>query len=344
MAQKPELNETVIVSTRIRLARNFAAYPFPHKMDEAQALDVVWLVEKGLDGLDDEGTFTRYDIANVEEEELYLLQEQYLISPALIKSKGGAAFVSSDRTLSIMVNEEDHLRQQYIVKGLALYKAFERMSAIDDGLSYMYDFAYDKKMGYLTACPSNLGTGMRASVMMFLPALIWSGELKKRLPSLKKEGLTVRGAFGEGSTADGYLYQISNERTLGMSEGEILAQVQSVAEKLRDAELEARKQMIETAGAETRDRCLRAYGILRHCAILSWKEFMTKMADIKLGVILGIFEKKVGAELDDFIDYMRPATFRSYNGLQGESDAFCDEVRASEVNKAIADLVHVIEE
>lgn len=342
MAKTFRLSETVIVSTRIRLARNFAAYPFPERMDESQALDIVHLVEKGLTGLDDSGTFTRYDIADTAEQDLLILQEQHLISPALLHSKRGAAFVSSDKTLSIMVNEEDHLREQYIFKGFDFYKAFERLSAIDDGLSYAYDFAYDKKLGYLTACPSNLGTGMRASVMMFLPGLIRSGRLKKMLPSLRKAGLTVRGAFGEGSTAEGYLYQVSNERTLGMTEGEILEQMQEVAETLCEAELTARIEMIKTSGTETRDRCLRAYGILRYCATLTWKEFMSLVGDIKLGAILGIFQITSQTEFDEFLDYMRPATFKKYNGLKEESEALCDEVRAEEVNKSIAEFVKVV--
>lgn len=342
MAKTFRLSETVIVSTRIRLARNFAAYPFPERMDEEQASDIVHLVEVGLADLDENGTFTRYDIAELDEQELLILQEQYLISPALIQSKRGAAFVSADKTLSIMVNEEDHLREQYIFKGFDFYKAFERLSAIDDGLAYAYDFAYDKKLGYLTACPSNLGTGMRASVMMFLPGLIRSGQLKKMLPSLRKEGLTVRGAFGEGSTAEGYLYQISNERTLGISEGEILEQMQEVAEKLCEAELTARVEMMKTAGTETRDRCLRAYGTLKYCAQISWKEFMSLIGDIKLGAILGVFQITSQTQFDEFLDYMRPATFRKYNGLQEESEQLLSEVRAEEVNRMIAELVKLV--
>ena len=168
------LRETV-VSTRIRLARNFAAYPFPRKMDEAQAEDIVYLVGEGLKQFDE---FTKYEIDGLSRQQATLLKERYLISPALLKSKKGAAFVSADKAISIMVNEEDHLREQYICKGAdffkalekggdkplekAFYQAYERISGIDDGLAESYDFAFDEKLGYITACPSNLGTGMNS--------------------------------------------------------------------------------------------------------------------------------------------------------------------------------------
>ena len=215
MANETSVIKTTVISTRIRLARNFAAYPFPRRMDDAQAEDIVYLVGEGLKQFDE---FTKYEIDGLSRQQATLLKERYLISPALLKSKKGAAFVSDDKAISVMVNEEDHLREQYIYKGFDLYKAYERISGIDDGLAELYDFAFDDKLGYITACPSNLGTGMRASVMMFLPGLTQNGGLKAVLPTLKENGLTVRGTFGEGSTTEGCIYQISNERTLGVSE------------------------------------------------------------------------------------------------------------------------------
>lgn len=169
MSQAPEFIETLVTSTRIRLARNLAAYPFPDKLNQPLAEEILYLVGQNLNQLDD---FEKYDIAKMTGEEAKLLQEQHLISPALIRRKGiGAAYLSVDQSISVMVNEEDHLREQYILKGFDLYKAYERISGIDEGLSSSLDFAYDERLGYLTACPSNLGTGMRASVMMFLPGL-----------------------------------------------------------------------------------------------------------------------------------------------------------------------------
>lgn len=260
MANTSDNIQTTVISTRVRLARNFASYPFPRKMDEAQAEDIVHLVNEGLKGVRGAGQFTKYEISALSRQQIALLKEQYLISPALLKSKKGAAFVTSDNAVSIMVNEEDHLREQCICKGFDLHGAYDRLNLVDDGLAAKYDFAFDKKLGYITACPSNLGTGMRASVMMFLPGLTQNGGLKDLLPKLKRSGLTVRGAFGEGSSSDGCVYQVSNQKTLGLSEEEILSAVASHAENICRLEAKARAEMLKKSATELRDKCLRAFG------------------------------------------------------------------------------------
>ncbi len=338
MANAPEFIQTTVISTRIRLARNFAAYPFPKRMDDAQAEDIVVLVREGLKNVDE---FTEYDIAALTSEEAMQLQERYLISPALMKSKRGAAFVSADKTISIMANEEDHLRQQYICKGFELMKAYERISGIDEVLASMYDFAFDDKLGYITACPSNLGTGMRASVMLFLPGLATSGELKKMLPVIKASGMTVRGAFGEGTSAEGYLYQVSNERTLGLSETEILNAMTKTTMNLCDHELIARERMLKEDGDDLKDRCLRSYGILTNCAILSQDEFLAKMTDVRLGIAFGFLEARDSKGFDEFLNDMRPAAFRLSNGLKGKRERYCDMVRAETVCNVLPELVRV---
>jgi protein arginine kinase len=339
MANAPEFIQKIVISTRIRLARNFAAYPFPKRMDEAQAEDIVVLVREGLKEVDD---FTEYNIAKLTAEEAMQLQERYIISPALMKSKGGAAFVSADKTISIMANEEDHLRQQYICKGFELMKAYERISGIDETLASMYDFAFDKKLGFLTACPINLGTGMRASVMMFLPGIAGNGDLKKMLPVIKAAGMTVRGAFGEGTSSEGYLYQISNERTLGLSEADILNEMVKITMNLCDLEIRAREKMLKEDGDDLKDRCLRSFGILTNCAILSQDEFLTRMTDIRLGIALGFLELLEGVDFDEFLNDMRPAAFRLSNGLKGKRERYCDKVRAETVCNVLPELVRVV--
>ncbi len=336
MADAPNFIETTVISTRIRLARNFAAYPFPKKMDEAQAEDIVQLVREGLKRQDE---FLEYDLASLSEEEAMKLQEQYLISPALRKSKGGAAFVSLDGATSIMVNEEDHLREQYICQGFQLASAYERIESLDEGLSTLYDFAFDERLGFLTACPSNLGTGMRASVMLFLPALATGGNLKKLLPDIQKQGMTLRGAFGEGTSGEGYLYQVSNERTLGVSEKEILEQVSRRVMTLCDAELKAREKLLKTDGEELKDKCLRAFGILTNCGILSEEEFLAKTTDIRLGVALGFLESLDRKGFEDFLTAMRPAAFRISNDLRGKRQRYCDAARAETVCKVLPELI-----
>ncbi len=338
MADSPKFIETIVISTRIRLARNFAAYPFPKKMDEEQAEDIVVLVREGLKKIDD---FTEYNLTTLRGDETLKLQEQYLISPALLKAKGGAAFLSLDETISIMVNEEDHLREQYICNGFQPLKAYERISGIDEGLASMYDFAFEEKLGYLTACPSNLGTGMRASVMLFLPGLVSRGKLKGLLPVIKRAGMTVRGSFGEGSSVEGYLYQVSNERTLGWSEKDILEALTKTTMSLCDAELSAREEMLAADSDDLKDRCLRAFGVLTNCGILSEAEFLSKMTDVRLGIALGFLEAIDWKGFDDFLNDMRSAAFRLSNGLRGKRERYCDIVRAETVCNVLPELVRV---
>jgi protein arginine kinase len=330
--------KSIVVSTRIRLARNFASFPFPRKMNQDQAENVAFLAQEGLKRLD---RFTKYEISKLSRDEALLLQEDYLISPALMKSKHGVAFVSSDKKLSVMVNEEDHLREQFICKGFDLYLAYDCISSIDERLGSIYDFAFDKKLGYLTACPSNLGTGMRASVMMFLPGLAWNGGLEKFLPALKEGGMTVRGAFGEGTSAQGYLYQISNERTLGVSEWDILEEMTRITMEICDKEIRAREEMVAKAETEWRDRCLRAYGTLTHCAVLTLQEFLDKIADVRLGILLGFFRCLNKDKFEEFTGDMRPTAFRVANRLQDDK-RLCDMVRAETVSRALPKLVQVV--
>lgn len=337
MAKAPPFIETLVTSTRIRLARNLAAYPFPEKLDATLAGEIVHLVGNELSKLDE---FERNDINKISAEEAVLLQEQHLISPALIRRKHiGAAFVSSDKCISVMVNEEDHLREQYICKGFDLYNAYERISGVDEVLGASLNFAYDKKLGYLTACPSNVGTGMRASVMMFLPALAISKELENFLPTLKAGGLTVRGVFGEGSSAEGYSYQVSNERTLGQSEGDILDTVMRMTMNLCDLELRAREKLLQEKKIPLRDACLRAYGTLTNCAVLTQKELTSSMVKVKLGMALRFFEARDIEAFNVFLADMRPASFRIENGLQGASEYDCNLMRAEIVHKVLPELV-----
>ena len=336
MAKAPEFVEKVVTSTRIRLARNLAGYPFPEKLDDALAEEVLFLIEKSLSTLD---AFEKQDLSTLSKDQLTLLQEQHLISPALIRKKMTAeAFLSADKNVSIMVNEEDHLREQYICAGFDLYKAYERISALDEGLGAQLDFAYDERLGYLTACPSNVGTGMRASVMMFLPGLARTNGLKAFLPTLKQNGLTVRGVFGEGTAAEGYSYQISNERTLGKSEMEILDQMTRVTMQLCDLELKAREQMLADDFMALKDECLRAFGILTNCAVLPMKQLTAYMVQVKLGIMLGFFKTKNIRHFNDFLADMQPASFRLGNDLRGASERECDIARAEAMRKVLPEL------
>ena len=328
--------ETTVTSTRIRLARNLTGYAFPNKLSRPAAKEIVAKVSDALSNLDE---FTEYDIGRMSEERATLLQEKYIISSELIKKKGiSAAFVSSDKEISIMVNEEDHLREQYILKGFDLYKAYERLGGIDDGLEKSLEFSFDEKLGYLTACPTNVGTGMRASVMMFLPGLARYKKLKELLPGLKKNGLTVRGGFGEGTLAEGYSYQISNERTLGVSEADVLSHMDEVTLNMAELEIRARERMLEEDELGYRDLCLRAFGALCNCAVLPVKELSDKLVKVRLGVALGFFKVDSMDAFNDFIANMRPTSFRVGNCPKA-SEKETDIVRAKIVGKVLPRLV-----
>ncbi len=334
----PQDVEFIISSTRIRLARNLDAYPFPNYLEEEKAKEVLTLLRHEIKALD---SFTEYEIDKITPMHAAYMQEKHLISPALIKRGAkGAAFISEDEHISIMVNEEDHLREQYIVKDFNLMGAYEKIVGVDDLISSKVNFAYDQQLGYLTACPSNLGTGMRASVMMFLPGLTESGELKKLLPSLKKGGLTVRGVFGEGSQAEGYTYQVSNERTLGLSENAILELMTEIAYNFCTLELHEREKMLEKNGVEVKDSCLRAYGTLTNCALLSQEEMSNLLTKLRLGVVLGFFRARSMEQFDSFISEMQPASFRmKYNpNTEEEAQSIRASVSSTEIKKCITRL------
>lgn len=335
MATAPAFIQTIVTSTRIRLARNLAAYPFPQQLNERLASEVVYLVENALKKLD---VFEKNDLSIVDEQKALLLQEQHLVSPALIRRKG-TVFLSDDQSISIMVNEEDHLRQQYICKGFNLFKAYESISGIDECLASSLQFAYDKKLGYLTACPSNVGTGMRASVMLFLPGLTLRKELPQYIPQLKADGLTVRGVFGEGTAAEGYSYQVSNERTMGKSEGDLLEEMVRTTMNLCDKELRAREKLLKEKSLPLRDACLRAYGLLTNCAMLSQNELTDGMVKLKLGMALGFFKARDIQAFDTFVADMRPASFRLENHLRGASEKECNIARAEIVGRVLPELM-----
>ena len=343
--------ESVAVSSRIRLARNFKDYPFPERLlqdphAEEQAQEIIRVLSAELEGAD---SFVLYDMRSVSKERAAFLKERYLISGDLIRHrKISAALVSRDQSISVMINEEDHLREQYFTKGLDLRRACERISGIDEIISESIPFAYDKTFGYLTACPTNLGTGLRASVMLFLPAIVRRGLMGSVIPALEPQRITVRGGYGEGSGGDGDLFQVSNEVTIGYSEDALLSLVEDAVELLVETELRERERMKAEEGLALWDKIKRSFGILTNCALLSEKELARRMADVKLGVALGFFgENTEGARgfadprlraLDDLTAELRPASINLINGTalsQEEQDAY----RAEYIVKALPEAI-----
>ena len=341
--------ESVAVSTRIRLARNFKDYPFPGRLirdthAEEQAGEIIRLIAAELTSMED---FRLFEMADIPDETAALLIERYLISKDLLRHRAIAAvLVSVDRSISVMINEEDHVREQYFMKGYDLKRAYERIAGIDDIISDSIPFAYDRELGYLTACPSNLGTGLRASVMLFLPALARRGLMKKLIPALTRLGLTVRGVYGEGSGADGDLFQISNEVTLGLSEEEVLFGVEQAVGVIVEAELLERERMLGEEGIALKDRLRRSLGILLSCSLLDEKELVRRIADVKLGVALGLFGSEAGTDdrmerLDALAVDLRPASMERL-AKRRLTEAEGQEFRAECVRKKIGAMKFIL--
>ncbi len=277
--------QDMVLSTRIRLARNFTNYPFPAKMtvDQKRALgkQVAETISQANFG---ENRFSVVSLDSLQDWEIYALIEQHLISPEFADHPQGKTLLySADRTISIMVCEEDHLRIQIILPGLQLEKAYDLAQKIDDLFS---GYAFDSQFGYLTACPTNLGTGLRASVMLHLPALEQQGSLNALANTISKLGLTIRGRYGEGSQATGSVYQLSNQITLGISEQHAIQNLDSVVHQLLQQESELRKAIYEKQPQQLEDQIWRSVGVLKNARILSGKECDRCISDLRFGISL----------------------------------------------------------
>ena len=300
----------IILSSRIRLARNINNMPFPNKQTELSAFDVLDTVinisEKLLN-------FHTCKMKDLSDEKIAYFIENNLISKDLNMQYGGVAY-SDDEVVSIMINEEDHMRLQCILTGLNLKKAYDIINDIDSELMQNIDYAYDNEWGFLTACPSNVGTGIRASVMMFLPALTITGNLEDISKSLKNMGITIRGSFGEGTDTQGYLYQISNETTLGKSEKQIIQEVESAVLQWCDMEANVIDKIKSSNDISLYDTILRAFGTLKYCYKLSSREYYELSALSKLGCELGLVGEEYIEIIDELNYAVRPANLIKLNG------------------------------
>ena len=300
----PDFYKGNIVMSRVRLARNLKGYPFKIS-DVMTAKDIVKKVNRALVKAD---TFNLYYMSNLSEIKLEAMKERHLISQNLIDNREcGAALINQDESVSVMVNEEDVIRQQCFMRGLRLMEAYKRLDKVDNELEKNLDLAFDEKLGYLTACPTNLGTGLRASAMLFLPALTESGKIGALVKEVSKLGLTVRGQYGEGSDAEGYMYQISNEVTLGVSELEIIREVEQTVEDICRAEREEMERLYSKNQLKTMDKARKSFGVLTNALFLSYGEFLSHVAQIKLSAMMGYFDIENIDELDDLIIKTRPA-------------------------------------
>lgn len=286
-----EIFDNIAIMSRIRLARNVDGLKFYTKLQSD--IDANYITNAVIKTLEKFDVFNFISLKDLSLNECNALFEQHLISKELIENKdiSGIA-ISEDEKIIVMINEEDHIREQCLERGFNLYKPFRRLSSIDDEIINNLPIAFDNDLGFITASPSNLGTGMRASVMLFLPACVLLNKLEELIVSANENGLTFRGIYGEGSRGIGYFYQVSNQASLGMDENEIIDKVSEFIYSTCQKEKELRDYILEKERDVYKDKALRAYGILTNCYMLEEEEMIELLSQIKLGQVLGFLDIK----------------------------------------------------
>lgn len=305
----------IILSSRIRLARNFSNIPFPIIAAQAELESIQEFFQKEYEhqSFQSYKDFEYIPINQLTSIERHTLVEKHLVSPHLIKnSQAAGALISKDEQVSVMINEEDHLRIQLYFPGFQLAKALEEAFEIDDWLERKIDYAFDEAMGYLTSCPTNVGTGMRASVMMHLPALVLTKQINRLLPAINQLGFVVRGIYGEGSGATGHIFQISNQITLGKSEDDIVKDLESVVSQLIEHERNARNRLVEQSTTGLENQIYRSYGVLKYSRIIESKEAANCLSNVRLGIDLGIIKNVSRNILNELMILTQPGFLQQY--------------------------------
>lgn len=316
----------IVMSTRIRLARNIRGYSFPIAFQGEEALLVDQLVTGTLVDAESDGYYSYLKMSELSSLERKILVEKHLVSPQLVeKNRAGAVLLSDDETVSVMINEEDHVRIQCIFPGFQLDEAYAKASEVDDVLEHKLPYAFDEQFGYLTSCPSNTGTGMRASVMMHLPALSMTKQIERVIPAMARLGMVVRGSYGEGTKAFGNVYQVSNQITLGKTEEEILEDLQSITSRLIMYERRARETLLQNSKIMLENRIFRSLGVLKYARLLQTAEAARCLSDVRLGIDLQIIEEVDVSVLNELMVFMQPGFLQQYANselTQAERDIF----------------------
>lgn len=334
-----DATDHIVISSRIRLARNFDGILFTNRNDMS-SLEKVNTISRGLLQPLKEADGHQYSNINLEqlsERERAILVEKHLMSPALEeKLPYRNLVVSDDASIVIMVNEEDHLRIQSMVSGLRLEVAYERILKIDKAIEGKYPYVFDERFGYLTACPTNVGTGLRASVMLHLPALTISGKITRLIRSIIQLGYSVRGLYGEGSEALGNIYQISNQRTMGTSEEDTIEQLTKIVEGIIAEERKSRQLLLHNDKEGLEDVLWRSYGVLQNARRVNGKEALTKLSDIQLGVDLNILPQWGKDSFNELIAITRPNFLSKYAGNDNLTDIERDSYRAKVIRQKLS--------
>ena len=335
----------VVLSSRIRLARNLQGYPYPTQMNEQEAERLLHQLQEILPELrrrnsgEPLGDLRFSKLSDLTGLERQVLVDYHLISPQHARSQAGTAvLVNKQQSISIMVNEEDHLRIQCLLPGFQLETAWKLADQVDDALEQHLDLSFDEELGYLTTCPTNTGTGLRASVMMHLPGLVRSKQVHGVVSALAKVGMVVRGMYGEGSEPIGNVFQISNQLTLGQSEKDILRNLIGVCQQLIERERSLREKLYQERRLQIEDQVSRAYGILTHARVISSDEAITLLSHMRLGIDLNILSHIDKDVFNELIVTTRPA-YLQYQAGQELSAAERDVRRATQIRQTLARAV-----
>lgn len=306
-------NSDVVISTRIRIARNLEDVPFVNKGNTKQLEQVLERIENITPNIGYGLKFIR--LKDLDDITKLSLIEKHIISPdfAVNNNDIGAILLNDEENICIMLNEEDHLRIQVFASGLDLEHLLDLATELDNAIDGLVNYAFNEKYGFLTACPTNVGTGMRASVMVHLPALTATGNINKVLEVVNSFGMNIRGVYGEGSDTQGNLYQISNKQSLGISEKEIINNLKLITEKIIEQERLARKYLAKNS-IELEDQIYRAYGILYNCRKITTEECKKLLSYVKLGTDLGILKELTDLKINQLELYTKPANLQKYLG------------------------------
>lgn len=310
-----------VLSSRIRLARNLQEFPFPSAAGADTREKLIEFVSAAFSKVDDlkNGAFIRS--TEITPLNRRLLVERHLISPEFMREgTGRGLYVTDNEKISIMLNEEDHIRIQVISSGMSLHECWEKANGLDTALGELLEFGFDDTFGYLTSCPTNAGTGLRASVLIHLPGLALADEIKEVLGSISKVGLMVRGFYGEGTDVLGNLFQISNQTTLGRTEDEIIDSLVKVSSQILEYEKLAQEKLMRDAPEMIEDKVWRSYGILKNARVLTSNEVMNLLSFLRMGLSLGLIDKIQFKEINELMLMSQPAHLQRYVGREMDNN------------------------
>jgi protein arginine kinase len=308
-------NSDVIISSRIRLARNLDKVIFSHRSGKKGAEQTLNIIEQAISKVDYLKKSLIFHLADLGSIDRQFLVERHLMSLELAKSSNSKAVVIDEQEIiAIMINEEDHLRIQAMQSGFNLFEAYNIISRIDDNLAKHLSYAFSSERGFLTACPTNTGTGMRGSVMLHLPALVMSRQINRVLSAVAKLSFTTRGLYGEGTQASGNFFQVSNQVSLGHSEEEILQNLNGLIRQLIEQEHQAREALSAQNHSLLEDRVWRSYGVLKSAHIISSQETIELLSMVRLGIDLGIIKDIDRGTVNELFILIQPAHLQKIEG------------------------------